>query len=235
MKKIVLTGVLSLLFVTSLTPAQGTPDGETPANEGICDLLVAGTPGLYGLCVAYCEALDCESPAESNSVQPIPCNSPANQKILENYRKKMMPGDPDMPCVHQPCPCWTEQELESIQLILHDQIPFPIPVFVAEDQCVNALNGPFCTRLNSPSLAVLEYFGLPPDPCLFTWHGTATDFAEAGVFERSPTDLSCDFLDITGEVPILRFQKITPEQRDLCLDQIRLHGEMGGWSCFDGQ
>ncbi len=37
-----------------------TPDGETPANEGVCDELLIATPGLYGLCVAYCEALECD-------------------------------------------------------------------------------------------------------------------------------------------------------------------------------
>ena len=36
-----------------------TPDGETPANEGVCDELMFYTPGLYGLCVAFCEAQDC--------------------------------------------------------------------------------------------------------------------------------------------------------------------------------
>ena len=35
-----------------------TPDGETLANEGVCDVLQGGSPGLYGLCVAYCEAQD---------------------------------------------------------------------------------------------------------------------------------------------------------------------------------
>ena len=30
----------------------GTPDGFPPANEGVCDELIGGTPGLYGLCVA---------------------------------------------------------------------------------------------------------------------------------------------------------------------------------------
>ena len=81
-----------------------TPDGETPANEGVCDILKGGTPGLYGLCVAYCEAQDLDTIEKE----------PPNTKILENYRKKMQAGDPDMPCVQAPCVCWSAEELASI-------------------------------------------------------------------------------------------------------------------------
>jgi len=100
--------VLSIVLFYSPAYAQ-TPDGETPANEGVCDELLGGTPGLYGLCVAYCEAQD---------LNEVDFNDPAsllkavpNRKILENYRKKIQPGDPDMPCVQPPpsCPCWTEE------------------------------------------------------------------------------------------------------------------------------
>jgi hypothetical protein len=88
---------------TSVAVAQ-TPDGETPANEGVCDSLQGSTPGLYGLCVAYCEAQDLDS-FDKN---------PPNEKILANYRKKMNAGDPDMPCIQVPCPCWSAEELGSI-------------------------------------------------------------------------------------------------------------------------
>ncbi|MGI9330105.1 MAG: hypothetical protein ACR2QB_05260, partial [Gammaproteobacteria bacterium] len=48
-----------LIVVLSQVPVQAqTPDGETPAIEDVCDGLIGGTPGLYGLCVAYCEAQD---------------------------------------------------------------------------------------------------------------------------------------------------------------------------------
>jgi len=88
---------------TSVAVAQ-TPDGETPANEGVCDSLQGSTPGLYGLCVAYCEAQDLDS-FDKN---------PPNEKILANYRKKMNAGDPDMPCIQVPCPCWSAEEIGSI-------------------------------------------------------------------------------------------------------------------------
>lgn len=81
-----------------------TPDGETPANEGVCDVLQGGSPGLYGLCVAYCEAQDLDQFDKE----------PPRTKILENYNKKKQAGDLDMPCIQVPCPCWSAEELASI-------------------------------------------------------------------------------------------------------------------------
>jgi len=101
-----------LVLVTGLAGISGsvmasTPDGETPANETICDGLKADgiTKGLYGLCVAYCEAQDLDIAGDKD---------PPNSKILGNYRKKMNAGDPDMPCVAAPCPCWTAPEIQAI-------------------------------------------------------------------------------------------------------------------------
>lgn len=92
------TGVLSMPGTAMAS------DGTTPANEGVCDVLKTNaTPGLYGLCVAYCEAQDLD----------VTNKEPPNTKILENYRKRMQAGDPDMPCVKIPCPCWSDAELAS--------------------------------------------------------------------------------------------------------------------------
>jgi hypothetical protein len=102
--------MLSLVLIAGLaatsTPVMATtPDGETPANEGACDSLKTNaTPGLYGLCVAYCEAQDLDTFDKE----------PANTKILANYNNKKQAGDPDMPCVKVPCPCWTDAELATI-------------------------------------------------------------------------------------------------------------------------
>ena len=68
---ILLTGLASL---SGSVMAQ-TPDGETPANEGVCDVLIGATPGLYGLCNAYCEAQDLDSFDKE----------PPRTKILANY------------------------------------------------------------------------------------------------------------------------------------------------------
>lgn len=96
--------VIAVLGLTSNVAIATTPDGETPANEGVCDPLMDATKGLYGLCVAYCEAQDLDDIDKE----------PANTKILENYRKKMNAGDPDMPCVQVECPCFTGDDLSAM-------------------------------------------------------------------------------------------------------------------------
>jgi hypothetical protein len=101
---VILTG---LVAVTGNAVAS-TPDGETPANEGVCDVLkVDGiTKGLYGLCVAYCEAQDLNDMNKE----------PPSTKILANYNRKKQAEDPGMPCLAPPpnCPCWTPEELDAI-------------------------------------------------------------------------------------------------------------------------
>lgn len=96
---------LALLGGLASTSIASTADGETPANEGVCNVLQGMTPGLYGLCVAYCEAQDLDMVGD----KPVP-----NSRILANYRKKMQAGDPDMPCLQVPCPCWDAEELAAI-------------------------------------------------------------------------------------------------------------------------
>jgi len=98
--------ILTSLMVVSGNSLALTPDGMTPANEGICDPLKADgiSKGLYGLCVAYCEAQD----------EDLVNKEPPNTKILENYNKKKQASDPTMPCVHAPCPCWTTEQFASI-------------------------------------------------------------------------------------------------------------------------
>ena len=58
----VLLGVTfaSLMFgSTTIAIAGGTYDGQTPSEEQVCD--DAGLQGgAYGLCIAYCEATDCD-------------------------------------------------------------------------------------------------------------------------------------------------------------------------------
>lgn len=104
--KITLAACLTMLVgLTGFTGSvmANTPDGETPANEAVCDNLMGATPGLYGLCVAYCEAQDLDMVGEAKM---------PNSKILVNYRKKMQASDPDMPCIAvTSCPCLEDTDL----------------------------------------------------------------------------------------------------------------------------
>ncbi len=96
-------------LVSSVVATAQTPDGETPAVEDVCDTLIVATPGLYGLCVAYCEAHDADLLSELD----VP-----NRMILENYNRKKTESDPAMPCVpdvaQASCPCWSADELLEV-------------------------------------------------------------------------------------------------------------------------
>jgi hypothetical protein len=112
---------LSFLCVSmamfALPAAAQTPDGTTPANEDVCDNLADATPGLYGLCVAFCEAQDCEATLDpaTGEVTLEPSCRPSSATLLENYFKKAGPADPQVPpCVKVPCPCWSESEIDDI-------------------------------------------------------------------------------------------------------------------------
>lgn len=107
-----------------------TPDGETPAKETVCDPLQEDgiTKGLYGLCVAFCEAGDYADEADTITPEELAAleTSTPSGRILANYNKKKdkanNPADPDMPCilVEEPCPCWTAGELASIDGFMND-------------------------------------------------------------------------------------------------------------------
>jgi len=114
---LLVTLFISLPLLWPSVQAQ-TPDGETPANEGVCNSLIGFTPGLYGLCVAFCEAQDAEATfdpeAEDGVVTFAVGSRPSNPKLLEIYNKKKADGDPDMPCVRAQCPCWNVAELDRV-------------------------------------------------------------------------------------------------------------------------
>jgi hypothetical protein len=104
-----LAGFSALLLFAPAALAQ-TSDEQPPPEESVCDPLKDGTPGLYGLCNSYCEAIDCVGSVQDD---PWSCSS-----ILNNYNYKRQPGDPTMPCLPA-CPCFDEAfimtELETVR------------------------------------------------------------------------------------------------------------------------
>lgn len=60
--KLKILAVAGLLLICGSLCAQ-TPDGLTPANEDVCNVY---SGKAFGLCSAYCEALDCDSPEGQN-------------------------------------------------------------------------------------------------------------------------------------------------------------------------
>jgi len=58
---------------TALAYGDGTPDGAPPAEETVCE--DAGLMGAaYGLCVAFCEANDCELNPDTQACQVLRSN-----------------------------------------------------------------------------------------------------------------------------------------------------------------
>jgi hypothetical protein len=86
LRRVLLLAVLSLTVpVTAFAYGDGTPDEQPPAEEPPCD--AAGLFGAaYGLCVAYCEANDCE-------IQP---DKHACDILRANYAR--ITGEGDFPC-----------------------------------------------------------------------------------------------------------------------------------------
>jgi len=78
MKSIVALVLFSLLLSLGITSHAKTPDGETPAVEDVCDGEVGAA---YGLCNAYCEAMDCDSDYPNASDK-------ACARVEANYEKK---------------------------------------------------------------------------------------------------------------------------------------------------
>jgi hypothetical protein len=133
-------GILGFLLVSlsmfGLPAFAKTPDRQTPAKESVCDPLKDDgvTKGLYGLCVAFCEAQDHADelvPISREKLARLKSSSPSG-RLLANYDKKRQAGDPEMPCivvaqpivpepiVAQPCPCWSTEEASAIDGVLSD-------------------------------------------------------------------------------------------------------------------
>lgn len=116
-----------ILFLTTFDSVAlaSTPDGSTPAEETVCDPLKADgiTKGLYGLCVAFCEAQDFADVSDATTdaeLIDLMKGAPSG-KILAAYNRKKSTTDPGMPCIVETssCPCFTDTELADMDGI-HD-------------------------------------------------------------------------------------------------------------------
>lgn len=109
---------LSAGMFLSTSVAAKTPDGVTPANEAVCDVLneEGTTKGLYGLCIAYCAATD--SPEDLSSDDKIASLPIRSKRMLNNYNKKRNDADPQMPCAtfyeESNCPAWSTNQRDLV-------------------------------------------------------------------------------------------------------------------------
>ena len=88
--KLILCIVVSMVFAAVPVMAL-TPDGKTPAEETVCDNLAGAA---FGLCNAYCEAMDCDSN-----------NHKASDGACQRKREKFvqLTGKKDLPCEVDEC------------------------------------------------------------------------------------------------------------------------------------
>ena len=82
----------------------------------VCDPLRAQgtTPGLHGLCVAYCESRDLSSALETRNPKFAARLADSRQKFLDRYNQRRQASDPAMPCVVEEsnaCSCWATKQV----------------------------------------------------------------------------------------------------------------------------
>lgn len=87
-----LTLFFALLLLCTGVALAKTPDGLPPSVETVCDDEVGAA---FGLCNAYCEAMDCES--EAPHASPVACG-----RVREHFLR--ITGR-NLACEAQPCPC----------------------------------------------------------------------------------------------------------------------------------
>jgi hypothetical protein len=210
--------VLTCLLISSISFSQ-SPESRTSPNEGVCDVLEDATPGLYGLCIAYCETQDCQP--DFSLDDPFQDCKPSDEKILENYRRKMRAGDPDMPCVLQtPCPCWTADEMAE----------FPPN---SEGNCNKCTISYELHWNHYQRLDIVENWYCPPSTSsrlgrfmLVNWETEGYPLQEV---------MSCKYRVGWTTQPAIVYRNVSPLSEDeywACVHQLRETGAYGSYPCF---
>ncbi len=94
-----LTLAFALLLLCTGAALAETPDWMTPSQETVCD---GETGAAYGLCNAYCEAMDCELANDSDPLTEPHASATACTKVRDKFTN--ITGN-DLPCEAPPtCP-----------------------------------------------------------------------------------------------------------------------------------
>lgn len=189
------SGVLGFLFLALTmfgpTALAQSADEQTPAEESVCDPLKADgiTKGLYGLCVAFCEAQDhaaVSSPISEANLAALENEAPSG-RILASYNRKKQVTDPDMPCilVEESCPCWTAEKLSEIDGMLVGVHVVPVSCLKTTNPTTGLVDGVILSETPDSSI-----YGVGPIVMV------AADVHKAGVV----TEL-CRYEYLEGERP----------------------------------
>ena len=186
--------------MTGLWP--GTAWAKSP-NQGVCAPLNAPgvTSGLYGLCVAYCEAMNCPDVTAGASALRRGCKPP-DKGVLANYNRLRRASDPQMPCVKSQCPCWTNTELSAIGI---SYLPHVVDWFSDDFPCAY-----FSVSLVENRVATDEfpYGAYQVAQSVKNSDGTATCSYFKAEFQPGAPD------------PIIRVQEISTAEAGICEAQI---------------
>jgi len=145
MKKTLILLAISMSFVFPTTWAQ-TADGDTPAEEDVCDGQVGAA---FGLCNAYCEAMDCDS--DSPNANELAC-----LEVKDHFMT--LTGNPSLPCENT-CPCFTADDLAQLGdpgQQCGDVPGFPDLAGVVYTNGNRACSGFLCATVNTRSCATLD-------------------------------------------------------------------------------
>jgi hypothetical protein len=195
--------VLVTALLIPISAVAQTSDTETPAQETICDPLIDATPGLYGLCVAFCEAQDCDE----ESFVSGQCKPP-NPVILNNYDRKKQPEDPEMPCLPMatPCPCFTDDDLRALEVA----------------RCFDTQKATYRVTSIGGSNTECRLGNLGGDQALVVSSG---EFGGLGCHLLNFSD-SCDVTDY------IRTQDLFEDEENACVDLLLDEAAARGVACF---
>ncbi|MCH8117320.1 MAG: hypothetical protein IIA78_04270 [Proteobacteria bacterium] len=171
--------LIALTGILAFSPADAKPDkGQRAENVAACNTLKGGTPGLHGLCLAFCAKRDL-SKVDLNDIASVKRAAP-KMSVLHAYDSRRQDGDPVMPCFKNQddgggdsgggdsggsdtgggdsggsdtgggteppaaaaCPCWTGEELASIDGVLPDAgFPVVLECVSLVDENINYRDG----------------------------------------------------------------------------------------------
>lgn len=172
-----LTLAVALLLICTGTGAAlaQTPDFMTPHLETICD---TESGAAFGLCNAYCEAMDCELANDSDPLTEPHASANACSKVRAKFEN--ITGR-DLPCEVQ-CPCNDPEVSGLFAAIVAGEVPL--------DVCV--------TNLFGLGDGILVFSGFPIAAAGFNGEQylcAAADDGFAGPLTQAQGELCADLLE----------------------------------------
>lgn len=157
----------------------GTPDGQTPAQETVCDAFKGDE---YGLCVSYCEARDCDDPAKHAADRACEVTE---RKFLKRTGLSAMPCQPVSPT------CTVDAQDDFVRLNDAGTLAFN----VLENDVVTPATAHATVTAATPSASVATV-DLATGAFSATWDG-GNAITESFEYTACCDDATCDTATVT--------------------------------------